>query len=202
MGQPLVSMQSNPTDAPTPLVSGMQFYSLIGLGLLLVLVGGLGYGLYELVKWLSSTNSELLKVALTVTLGALSSVLLLAVGKHLERKAAVLQEIRVRKIPVYEELIGLFFCIFYNGRHEKPSLTTDQLAFKFAEITPKLLVWGSDEVVLAWGNFRTNLAGAGGTQAGPERIGESEDIFWSIRRDLGHSGKTLPKGSLLRLFTN
>ena len=180
----------------------MPFYLLVGLGLLLVLVGGFGYGLYELVKWLSSTNSELLKVALTVTLDALSSVLLLAIGKHLERKAAVLQEIRVRKIPVYEELIGLFFTILFNGRNGNPSLTSDQLALKFAEITPKLLVWGSDEVVLAWGNFRTNLAGADGTEAGPERVLELEDVFWSIRRDLGHSGKTLSKGSLLRLFTN
>ena len=68
----------------------------------------------------------------------------------------------------------------------------------FNELTPELINWASDEVLVAWSRFKRNAISGSGV----ETVFDFEKVLLAIRHDYGHKGKNVSEGDLLGLFIN
>lgn len=168
------------------------------IALSLVVAGGFIWLLYRGIKliWttLSSVNPSLavgIIAAGSTIFVSLASVL---ISKRLEQKALIRNQQRNKKMPIYEELIAFLFRVSRASKDGKNMPTEEEITDFMFSFTQKLLVWGSDEVIIAFSKFRH-----------PEEIHGNilfvvEGIWFAIRKDLGHSNKGISKGMLLGLI--
>ena len=156
------------------------------------------------LHWLFQGVSPTISAAIVAAAATTSvSVLGVALGRYLERRHQIEVELRERKIPMYTEFVNGLMKIF-NQREPELREAADGLVDSqfdlvefFREMTPRLMVWASDEVVSKWSVLRRDS---------DERelvinMFMLEDLLTSIRKDLGHPG-AIPKGHLLGLFVN
>ncbi len=130
------------------------------------------------------------------------SVLSVIVGKHLEAMALVKKEHREKKVPVYEDLIKFWFKhLFASKAGGKPLEEAEFIAF-LTDFTQRMMVWGSDEVIAAWVEFRYASMEAATAEQTTSVLDKYELLILAIRRDLGHKNKGLKHGDILRLFVN
>jgi len=178
-----------------------RIYGVIGLVFMTFFV----YLAYEfiVISWsaFSSINPTVGAGMVAATATVIVSVISVLVSKHLEQRAILLKEHRERKTPVYEEMVKLIFRIAFADKLNLPQLKENELIEKMAWFTENLVIWGSDELVLAWNRFRTISVKNQG-QAGFEVLFEVERLLLAIRKDLGHSNKGLTSGKVLGLFVN
>jgi hypothetical protein len=178
-----------------------QVKRILNVALGLLLCAALAWYVYFLARaafiGLSTIKSDVSVAIIAAVSGATLSVISLIVTKHLESRTAILQELRVKKIPVYEHLIRIVFSILFAEKLGKTPPSQEKLMKQFADFTEKLLVWGSDDVIRAYSRFRTAASGS------PVDIAAAqEDLFLAIRKDLGHKSKNMPRGMILGLFIN
>jgi len=128
------------------------------------------------------------------------SIISLIISKWLEYKLKIIEEHRKKKIPVYEELVEYFIKnIVLSERLGQEGLNEQEVMEFLAGITPKLIGWGSNDVISAYNEFRA----LGLEDKNEEKaIQVLDNLLVEIRKDLGHSVYNLPKHHLLRLFTN
>jgi hypothetical protein len=167
------------------------------LASVLVFLFALGWGVYlfvaALLDKLSSVQSELAKALIAASATVLAAVIALVAGKIWEQRLKIRDEIRAKKIPIYEKHIATFFDILYSKQQKKEH----EVAFKlFAE---KMITWGSSDVIKAWNRFRSMDADGCIEQ---ERVDRLEHLFRAIRKDAGNPVWNLQKGDLLGLFVN
>jgi hypothetical protein len=155
-------------------------------------------GARTLFHWLGDVHSELAVAIVTGSLALSATVISLILTKYFEVRESIRQEHRTKKIPVYEELIGLFFRVLFSEKIHKKAINPEELMADFVSLTQKLIVWGSDDVIREWGQFRSVTS----PRTNEEIMAIQEKIFLAIRQDLGHRNKKLPKGALMRLFIN
>jgi hypothetical protein len=165
----------------------------------LVVLGAIAYTIYSALKAVLSSITTLEPSVEAALVAAFSTILVtiisVLISKFLERKQRVSQEIRDRKIPVYESLIDfLFRVVKYGNTAEK--IPDEEIQKFLFELTPKIIVWGSDDVIRALFNFRNNAAESGEALL---RVGE---LLLAIRKDLGHGNQNLPATQVLGLFVN
>ena len=147
---------------------------------------------------LEATVAASLIVASATIIVSVISVLL---AKFLEHKSEISKEMRIKKIPVYTDLINFMFRIsFAEKRGQKPPTDKEILDF-FQGFTEKIVVWGSDDVINAFNAFRT-FAQKTQTTQNENILFVAETLFLAVRKDLGHKNKGLTKGKLLGLFVN
>lgn len=138
-------------------------------------------------------------VAATATV--IVSVISVLFAKRLEQRSLLLKEHRDRKTPIYEEIVSLIFSMAFSEKTGREPLSEKELIEKMAWITEHLVVWGSDELLLSWSNFRSfSIRHAG--SPGPQILFEVEKLLLSIRKDLGHENKGVSRGKILALFVN
>lgn len=172
----------------------------IGLAIIISII----YGLYLLVTYLFVVFTSLQKEVSAAIIAAMStiivSVLSITFGKYYERKRIIEQELREKKIPMYEEFIEFYFNVLMSKKITGKEITQKEMVRFFNKFTQKLTVWGSDEVVSLWSNFRRK------TVENPhntkENIFEFEKLLLAIRKDTGHKNKNIKQGDLLGLFIN
>ena len=146
----------------------------------------------------SETSAAIIAAAGTV----LVSLVSLLTTKYLERRNAVERENRLKKIPVYEELIAFIFRILHQGKPGYPQMSGDELIPAYAGLTEKMIVWGSDAAVKAFGDFRVASLQMGQGQGLLQGLVTLEDLMRAIRKDLGYENAKLVRGDILRLFIN
>ena len=168
----------------------------------LALFGGAIYGFYVLVtasiRVFRSLDSD---IAVAVIAGAATvfvSVLSVILGKIYERRAAVDREHRERKVPVYEDLMQFMFRVLMSDKLGKEVSEQEMIEF-ISSFNQRMMVWGSDEVLKAWSQWRRK-AGNGGEPFA--LMFEYERLILAIRADLGHRNKNLSPGDILGLFVN
>ena len=78
---------------------------------------------YAVYAALRSLESELATAIIAASATVLASVLAIVVSKRYEQKAKLTQEVRDQKIPVYEDLISVFFRTVFAEKvgRERPS---------------------------------------------------------------------------------
>jgi hypothetical protein len=127
------------------------------------------------------------------------SIFTLLYTKSSERKNIVRQQIREKKIPIYEELISTSFKVLYAERLDGQALPEDEVTRLLVGVTERLIIWGSDEVLLAYKAFRQHSVDSGSAVG---ILFVYEQLLLAIRKDLGHSNEGIGKGSLLALWIN
>lgn len=172
------------------------------LGLMLII--GIGYGFYSIVNYLIEVLTSLQKEVAAAIIAAMAtiivSILSITTGKYYERKIIIEKELREEKIPMYEEFIKFLFDLLLSNKVEGKQMTQDEMIAFFNKFTQKLIIWGSDEVVSQWSNYRRKITQ--NTTDTKTNMLELEKLLLAIREDTGHKNKNIHQGELLGLFIN
>lgn len=167
--------------------------SAILLAILWVFISAVVYSINKLQSIIAGS-------IVAATIAAIAAFLVNVYAKHKEAKDRILQEIRGKKTVVYEELIDVMFSVVLGEKQGKQPLSEKDLINRLAQLTPKIIIWGSEELIVQWNNVRTE---ATSKKKNPLEIFEPwNQLLLTIRKDLGHSNKKLQKWDLMRLFVN
>lgn len=164
------------------------------------IAGGFIWLLYKGIKFIWSTLS-VVNPSLAVGIIAAGSTVFVSlatvlISKRLEQNALIKNQQREKKIPIYEELLQFLFRVARASKDGKNMPTEDEITDFMFRFTQTLIIWGSDDVVLAFVKFRDP------SRQPSNILFAVEDIWSAIRKDLGHSNKGISKGMLLRLIIN
>ena len=171
----------------------------------LLLLAGIGFILFvgaRAVAHFATHNSSIATAIITAAAAVLVSVLSIVLGKLYESRSLIKKEHREKTIPVYEDLITFMFRILMSTKTGNPPSEEEIVKF-MSDFTPRAMVWGSDEVLLAWVKWRRTSIDQVAMKTGPMKpMFVYEELILAIRRDLGHKNKGLLPGNILSLFIN
>ncbi len=173
--------------------------------LILILIA---VGIFWVGRWFfiyfASIQKEVQASIIAAVATILVSVFSVMTGKYLEKKRSVEQDLRERKIPLYLHFFEFTMNYLLKDRlsnEHKPR--EEDLVKDLIQFTTNLMIWGSDEVILQWGRYRSSLPSPDqSTNPNGTNIFELEKLLMLIRKDLGHKNKNLAPGDLLELFVN
>ena len=165
------------------------FFGILALAILYLF--GFGY-----VRILKGAGDDVSKTLVTAFFSLLGSILLVVVGKIVERRMTVEAEIRKQKKPVYEEFLKTLFDAGFNNY--KGELNSEQRKI-FDDFSHKLILWGSPEMIQVWGDWRA-LSERGSSPSLREQQEIMARIFKGIRADIGNSVAGVTGRDLLRLL--
>lgn len=148
---------------------------------------------------LNSINSDLIKTIVGASVATIGAALTIVLGKAWELKTKIRQDIRDKKIPIYENQLETFFKVFFSEKIGEEKLAEQDLIKAFAKFSEKIMIWGSSEVISAWEAFRT---GSSEPQNLERSILAFEAFILALRKDIGNSNKHLSKGDILKIFIN
>ena len=159
-----------------------------------------GFGLYwfvaALIDKLASVQGDLSKALVASSATIVIAAITVVLGKLWEQRLKTREDIRAKKIPVYEKQIETFFSVFMSEKISGKKISERDLMKAFTAFSEKLIVWGSADVIQAWVKFRTTkFDGADGLKV-------MDELFLAIRKDLGNDSSKLKNHELLRLFVN
>jgi hypothetical protein len=177
------------------------------LAAVLVFLLSLGCGVYlfvsALLDKLNAVQSDIAKTIILASIPASATVLVavitLVAGKILEQHLKIRDDIRTRKVPIYEKHVGTFFKILFEQKLFGRDPDQKQMAAAFAAFSEHAIIWGSVGVIRAWIRFKSLDHASTPPQ---KQLDVLEDLFVSIRKDVGSETRRLQKGELFRLFVN
>jgi hypothetical protein len=97
-----------------------------------------------------------------------------------------------KKIEIYEKVINLFFDLILADKLGKQPKTETQMTQEFANLTPDLILWASDDVLNLFIRFRQ----------GDGQILILGQLLLAMRKDLGHQNNGMSDTSILGTFVN
>lgn len=160
-----------------------------------------------ILKFIWESITEYSTITVAIITGFVSIVVII-IQRIWEKKYNNEQEIREKKLPIYQKIINEFSYFFYNN----PNLKTekekenfqqkkiDRLIKFITDNNGEIITWASDEVLKEWSLFRKYALAS--ENQGMDLMFQTEKIFYAIRHDLGHKNKNLECGDILRLFIN
>lgn len=151
----------------------------------------------------------LIVLACTTFATITTAIITTLINKSNSLNLQIRTEQREKKALVYEELTEFFFKRIFasktNADENLPSkeeLEREVIGF-LTSYTPKIIMWGSDEVLREFYLFRDISLKV---ESDPDKVFDAirkfEEVLFSIRRDLGHKNKGLKEGNILGLFVN
>lgn len=172
----------------------------------LVVLGLLGWGGYELLIVIASVfktvDPKLGAGMIAASATVLVSVVSVLFSKKQEHKVDIENQLREKKIPIYENIIEFIFSItFAEKLGKKPPTEQEMIAF-FADTTRDLVIWGSKDIVQAFGSFKDKLGSSAASKDTAKMLATVEDFLFAIRKDLGHKHTKITRGEILRLYIN
>ena len=168
----------------------------------LLLLGLLGWACVAAVSWfvdlINGLDSDVATAFVVASVAVVGSVSSLALSKAYETRAAIHRDSREKKTPVYEEIVHtLLYDVMFAKILGKETPGQQDLMEFFARTTEKLTIWGSDDVLRSYGEWKTK---AGLADDPMKSILMFEELLLSIRKDLGHRNKGIGRLAILRLF--
>jgi len=110
-------------------------------------------------------------------------------------------EQKEKKVEVYERVIQFLFEIIFSQKAEQVKKPENEVADFFIEVTPKLVLWASDDVLNCFINFRqTAFKIEEGNSNSKELILIFGKLLLAIRKDFGHQNNRLKELSILGVF--
>jgi len=107
-------------------------------------------------------------------------------------------EQREKKVETYEKIIQFFFEIVFSVKLESSKKTEEEVASFFVEVTPRLVLWASDDVLKCFINFRQVAFRT--DDENPNTNGLVlifGKLLLAMRKDFGHQNKELNERSIL-----
>ena len=152
-----------------------------------------------LIDKLNSVNSDVSKAIIAGAATIIVAVVSLVLGKVWEQKIKIKQEVREKKIPVYEQQIETYFSTMFAEKCGDPKPTDQEIMKAIKTFTEKLIIWGGPNVIKAWSEFRLHDY----QNSKPKAVfGRIETLMRAIRDDVGNSNKGLAYGDFIKLFVN
>lgn len=170
----------------------------IGLLLFIVFLGAIIFCIYLFLSKLSGKEAATLLAALLAVVGSISSV---AYGKYKERKIEIEQVQRTKKMEIYEEFINFWFDLL-QGENLGKKMTKREMIKRLKSFTEKVIVWGSDELIKEFGDYRYLIMDPESIKDQRELLNSFENLLFIMRKDLGQKNNKLNQGMLLKLFIN
>ena len=142
---------------------------------------------------MGAPQSDLAGVIIPASVAILVAVITAVAGKLYEQHLKIRDELRVKKAPVYEKHIAIFFKVLRTAQATGKAPNQEDAAGAFWDVAEQMIIWASTDVIKAWNNFKMGAQSSEGQDL-------LEGIFKAMRKDLGHDDRSLGKGDLLRLF--
>lgn len=172
----------------------------------LLLIAVFVYGFYawmrEVWEIFSSVDPKLGAGMIAASATVIVSVITVVFSKRQEHKIDVQNQLRERKVPVYERIIEFIFLITFADKLGKKQPSEKEMIKFFANTTKDLVIWGSKDIVKAFGDFRDGLTKLPNNQDPAFILAVVEDLLFAIRKDLGHQHIGTKRGDILRLYIN
>ena len=178
------------------------FQLIIGFILIALLIWG-AYLLFKAVGAIFSRVDP--KLAAGMIAGSATifvSVITVLFSKKQEHKVDIQNQLREKKIPIYENIIEFIFLITFAEKLGKEQPSEQEMIKFFVDTTRDLVIWGSKDIVKEFGNFRDTLTNLADTSDTTVMLACVEDLFIAIRKDLGHNVSGIKRGEILRLYIN
>lgn len=167
----------------------------------LLVLSTLGFAVVWLLwKGLSSIGSEVAAALITASATILVSVFVTVYNKRWDRNRQIKEKQREKKIPAYEDFSKFVFQILLATKMDE-EISEEKMMESMMEFIHHIIIWGSDDFIQSFGEWKTEIQGSDDTQASPlGQLAFFEDLILAMRRDLGHEDEEFERGDLLRLF--
>lgn len=175
--------------------------TLISVIIITIILIGLILMVVSITKLFMSIEKELAAAIVATTGTILVSVFSVIYTKYLEKKRKIEQELRDKKLPMYELFVNYWFDLMYKKKLTGEPMTEQEMVSFFKEFTQGLLVWGSDGVISKWSDFRVKMV-SNREGFNENFFFEFEELLLEIRKDTGHKNLKISRGDLLGLFIN
>lgn len=174
--------------------------TVLGFALLLVLLFGAFYLLQTMWNALFVMPPEVAAAFTAATSTILVPTLAYVFNRTLERRREMEVQVQKQKLPVYEEVLAFWFRMLMQDKPGIKKATDVEIVRYLAVSTPKLILWGGDEVMREYSAFKDGPASR--KVPNPGGILQFERVLFAIRKDLGFSNKNLAPGDLVACFSS
>ena len=107
------------------------------------------------------------------------------------------REMREKMIEPYDKLVSFIFQLMSSVKQDK-QMSEKELQKWIEGFNRAVVLYGSNKVIVKWGNFRINSL-----NPDPKKLmTELEELLYEIREDLGFEKEDMKKGDILKLFIN
>ncbi|XGV86390.1 MAG: hypothetical protein ACAF42_12565 [Limnothrix sp. BL-A-16] len=179
-------------------MSNSQQSSGIWVGLA-VIVWLASFFVISVIDKLNAINPDLSKSLVSAGTPIVIALISVMIAKLWEQRLQKQQEIRMKKMPVYEKQIKDILKIILAEKYGDTIPEQSAIEKGFLDFTQELIVWGSPEVIQAWSSFKTYDWSSSSPKDSLLRL---EEFMLVIRKDLGNNNSILKKGDLVKLFIN
>jgi hypothetical protein len=179
---------------------------------LIVIIGAIGAGVFYGGRAVIHTFRHLNKeVSAALVTGGAAFVVTIAtalLARYFDRRQATEQAERAARVPVYEDFVKGLLGLLGIAKAEEDRGTIDPADARkmMSAFTEKIIIWGSDDVIRAWVDWRYAAAALGDRQQTDAEAIQSmlhlEKLLLTFRHDLGLRNKGLRRGDILRLWVN
>lgn len=193
-----------------------NFLAILFSFVLLALLGWFTYYLLSQVLGViqaAKPDSNLISVLITVFAGFVS----LLIKQTLDRRDAIRQDLRSKKVQVYEAYMRFWFDLLHitrsgqiisqsarsAGSAQDVPEVPNEIQQQLVDLARQLILWGSVDVIKK--HVALRKLGQPNRPFDTEKYRPLlvlEDALKAIRRDLGHSNTGLQPGDLIWLFVN
>jgi hypothetical protein len=134
---------------------------------------------------------------ISILLALVGTFITFAGNLHIQTR----NEQKPKKIEIYDRLIKFFFDTILANKIGKKPKSEDELIKGFADMTPDLVLWASDDVLNLYIEFRKILTNDPRINLN-DSIKLCEKMLLEIRKDLGHQNNNINELSILGTFIN
>lgn len=174
-----------------------------------LIVLGLGYGFICLLKLfigyvesfingLSNMDTVVIVALITGGVSIFSVVISSIVSKIIDYKQTTKRYLYEKKEEPYSEFIDMVYKIQHSSKDNEYS--EEQMLKDISSFSKKLTLWGSNNVIKKWLDFRKISQKENNN---PElNLFILEQIIFEIRKDMGQKSNGLERGDILAFFVN
>lgn len=167
----------------------------LGIGIIAIII--IGLILWALFHEFSQAPWQFIAILITLLCGLISALITFAGNFQIQ----IRNEQKPKKIEIYDKVIKFFFDSIFASKLGQNPKSQEELAKGFADMTPDLILWASDDVLNLYIKFRqieeNNIEGT--TQNPIQLFGQ---LLLAMRKDLGHQNNQLNEVSILSTFVN
>lgn len=172
---------------------GLIILIILGIGAFF-LIKLIGKGLLEFIKKLIDVSSKLDAVIIVALITALVTIVSGVISKIVDYKQKRREYLSQKREEPYAEFINVYYKMQEKlSKHE--AYMPEEMFEDIQKFQKKLMLWGSNRVVKAWIDFRTNAS-----SDRSDVLFYMEKILYAIRKDMGY--RNLGKGKLLSMSIN
>lgn len=165
----------------------------------LLFLGLMGLFLYKITNVIIINFNKInINIFITV-IGGTITISSFYITRYLEKKKIIENEIRNKKIPIYEEFFDFYFKVVFNDISE-----VNMVDF-FKQFNQKAIIWFPDETLKSYVEWRKKVMHFAKNNNNENLISlifHQEDFLKQFRKDIGHSNKHLVKGDISSLYIN